>query len=160
MRYETDAQGLIIAAGQKARMLGHSYVGSAHLLLALAQQQGVGGQMLRFAGFDPALAESMAAVVYGAGTAGLPLPLGYSNQARYVLRSARLEAQRLGCRQVGSAHILLALLRQEKCEARDLLILNNVDVEELFSFTVEYLQWGSAAPGRHVKEAVNTKLLV
>ena len=159
MRYETGAQGLILAAGQLARSMGHSYVGSAHLLLALAKDPSMAGQMLRFSGFDPFLAESMAAVLFGAGTAGLPLPQGLSNQARYVLRYAKIEAQRLGCREVGSIHILLSLLRLEKCGARDLLVLNNVDTDDLFSYTVEYLKMGNSSTQRNVKEAVGTKLL-
>ena len=159
MRYETDAQALILSAGRKARAMGHSYVGSAHLLLALAQEPGMAGQMLRFAGFDPDLAESMAAVLYGMGTPGLPLPQGFSAQARRVLRGAKTEASNLGSRQVEGIHILLSLLRREKTAARDLLILSNVDTEELFSYIVEYLRWERNAPRRQYKEAVNTKLL-
>ena len=159
MHYETDAQGLILSAGRKARAMGHSYVGSAHLLLALAQEPGIAAKMLHFAGFDPEVAESMVAVLYGMGTPGLPLPQGFSAQARRVLRGARSEAWNLGSRQVGGIHILLSLLRREKTAARDVLILSNIDTEELFSYTVEYLQWEVNAPRRRNKEAVNMKLL-
>ena len=37
MQYGADAQNILQIAAEKARGLGHSYVGSAHLLLALAQ---------------------------------------------------------------------------------------------------------------------------
>ena len=159
MQYETDAQGLILAAGKKARDMGHSYVGSAHLLLALAQEPGLPGQLLRGAGFDPALAESMALVLYGVGTPGLPLPQGFSAQARRVLRGARDEARQMDCRQVQGEHILLSLLRREKTAANDLLVLSGVDTELLFSRTVDYLQWKVKAPQNRDKEAVSTKLL-
>lgn len=159
MHYETDAQGLILTAGRKARALGHSYVGSVHLLLALAWEPGFAGQMLRFAGFEPELAQSMAAVLYGTGTPGLPLPQGFSVQARRVLRGARAEAAHLGSKHVKSVHVLLSLLRREKTAARDLLILNNVDIEELFSYTVDYLKWEEQMPQKRDREAVNTKLL-
>ena len=43
MRYHTLTTDLIQQAGQQARYLGHSYVGSAHLLLALIQQPGMAG---------------------------------------------------------------------------------------------------------------------
>ena len=159
MHYETDAQGLILAAGAKARAMGHSYVGSAHLLLALAQEPGLAGQLLRGAGFEPELAETMAAVLYGTGTAGLPLPQGFSTQARQILRGARREADHLSSRQVSGGHILLSLLRREKTAARDLLILSGVDTEILFSQTVEYLQWEITSSRKREKEAVSTKLL-
>ena len=159
MRYETDAKGLILIAAQKARDLGHSYVGSLHLLLGMAQTPSAAGQLLRFAGFDPALAQSMAAVLYGVGSPGLPLPQGFSLPAKRILRGAGQEAKRLGQREISVLHILLSLLRQEKCSARELLLLSTVDVQDLFSRTVDYLQWEETMQVKNKKEAVNTKLL-
>lgn len=159
MQFETDAQGLILAAGRKARALGHSYVGSVHLLLALAKEPGLAGQLLRGAGFESDLAESMALVLYGVGTPDLPLPQGFSGQARRVLKGAREEARQLGSRQVRCVHILLALLRREKTAAGDLLILNGVDAGVLFTRTVEYLQWNGTLDQKREREAVSTKLL-
>ncbi len=159
MQFGTDAQGLILAAGRKARAMGHSYVGSAHLLLALAQEPGLAGQLLRGAGFESELAESMALVLYGVGTPGLPLPQGFSGQARRVLRGAREEARQLNSKQVCCVHVLLSLLRREKTSAGDLLILSGVDAASLFTRTVEYLQWDIKANRKWEKEAVNTKLL-
>ena len=159
MRYEAQTQSLICAAAEKARAFGHSYVGSAHLLLALAEAPGSAGRLLRFAGLDPELTARMALVLYGKGTPDLPLPQGFSNQARRILRQAGKEATELGSRQIGSVHILLALVRQRRTAARDLLILNNVDTEILFSRTVEHLlrQKNAAAPEK--KEGTRTKLL-
>ncbi len=159
MQFDEDARGLILAAGRKARALGHSYVGSVHLLLALAQESGLAGQLLRGAGFEYKLAETMALVLYGAGTPGLPLPQGFSGQARRALKDAREEARQLSSRQVCSVHILLSLLRMEKTAAGDLLILNGVDTDSLFTRTVEYLQWDAKAVQKRDKEAVGTKLL-
>ena len=77
MGEQSELQGLILTAGREARALGHSYVGSIHLLLALAQSAGTAGNLLTGAGFDPQLARSMAAVLYGSGTPGLPLPKAF-----------------------------------------------------------------------------------
>ena len=159
MQYGRDAQELISAAGGKARALGHSYVGSVHLLLALAQEPEVTGQLLRGAGFDWQLSQSMTAVLYGVGTPDLPLPQGFSNQARRILRGAGQEARYLGSRQVQPLHILLSLLRQERTAARDILLLNDIDTQELFTRTVEYLQFMKQPQISRNKEAVSTKLL-
>jgi len=158
MNYAEDARALLLLAAKEARQLGHSYVGSAHLLLAMAQTRGLAGQMLRGAGVDAPLTHQMAAVLYGQGTAGLPLPQGFSSQARRILRCAREEARCLGSREVGTVHILLSLLRSEKSAAAELLILNQVDTQGLFTHTIEYLQW-EKNPGKGNKEAVTTKLL-
>ena len=89
MRYDMGAQQTILTAAAKARSMGHSYVGSAHLLIALALMPGAAASLLRGAGVEPKLVEEMALVMYGMGTGGLPLPQGLSNQARKILRSAK-----------------------------------------------------------------------
>ena len=70
MHYDILTSDLIQRAAQLARNLGHSYVGSAHLLLVMAREPGVAGQTLRLLGMDPDLTEAMARLLYGdAGTA-------------------------------------------------------------------------------------------
>ena len=58
---------LICHSGQKARELGHSYVGSVHLLLAMLTSRGTAGELLRGTGMDPGLTEKMAVVLCGTG---------------------------------------------------------------------------------------------
>ena len=159
MRYTAQAQNVIVSAGRKARKMGHSYVGSVHLLLALAEEPLDAGRLLRYAGFEPRLAESMVMVIHGMGTPELPLPQGFSRQARRILCGAREEAYRLHAKQIGQIHILLALLRVERSAAYELLALNNVDPQELFSCVVEQLSGSPKNYERPVKEAVSTKLL-
>ena len=159
MRYDQSAQALILRAGAIARGLGHSFVGSQHLLLALGADNGLAGKMLRGAGLEPDMTEKMASVLYGRGTAGLPLPQGLSAQAKEILHRSVAEAICLGEKEVRSVHILLALLRQERSASRDLLILSGVDGEELFSRTVEYLQWKPKVRTKGKREGFATKLL-
>ena len=159
MRYDPSAQTLILRAGTVARNMGHSYVGSQHLLLAMAEDKGLAGAMLRGAGLERELTENMAAVLYGMGTAGLPLPQGFTAQTREILRRSVAEASALGAREVMPVHILLSLLRQDRSAARDLLILGGVDREALFSRTVDYLRWKPAVRVKGKKEGRSTKLL-
>ena len=156
MRYHADARAVILEAGDLARQLGHGYVGTVHLLLAVARRGKAPGQLLLGAGFDIAFALQMVSVLYGVGTSGLPLPQGLSAQARRVLRSAGTEAKQLGSREVDALHILLSLLRTEKTAARDILILSDVDCEDLFTRIIQLMQLPDPQPK---KEAVTTKLL-
>jgi len=159
MHYETDACQLLRLAGRKARCMGHSYVGSVHLLLGLGQVPGIWGQMLRFAGFDFTLAESMAAVLYGVGTPDLPLPQGFSPRAKRILQGARTEAIHLRSRQIGIAHILLSLLRREDTSAHELLMLNDVDVQRLFSNTAAQLYGTGKLSLKNAREATSMRML-
>ena len=159
MRYHTLTSDLIQRAAQKARSFGHSYVGSAHILLALAGEPGMAGQVLRLLGMDQELTEAMAQLLYGAGTPDLPLPQGLSREARALLYQAAREAKQQDCRQVHPHHLLLAMARREGNGAAELLQLNGISADALFTHTVEYMHWEQSTPAKGKKEAVATRLL-
>ena len=159
MHYDTLTADLIQRAGQKARNLGHSYVGSAHLLLVLAREPGGPGQILRMLGVDPDLTEAMMGLLYGVGSPELPLPQGLTGEARALLRRSAREAKNLGSRAIVPAHLLLAMARREENAAGELLRLSGVSADALFTHTVEYLRWEQSSPPKGKKEAVTTKLL-
>ncbi len=159
MRYHAMTADIIQAAGRKASSLGHSYVGSVHLLLALTREPGSTGQILRLLGMDPDLGEAMAQLLYGAGTADLPLPQGLTGEARQILRLAAREAKNGNSREIRPHHLLLALARQEACEAGELLRASGISPDLLFNQTLDHLRWEQLAPGKGKKEAVTTKLL-
>ena len=159
MRYHILTEELLQRSARKARELGHSYVGSAHILLALSREPGAAGQVLRSLGVDPELTESMAQLLYGAGTPELPLPQGLTGDARRLLQLAAGEAKGQKSRVVQPHHLLLAMARLECCTAGDLLTFSGVSGDELFSHTVEYLRWEQSVIAKGKKEAVTTKLL-
>ena len=159
MRYHTLTADLIQNAARKARSLGHSYVGSVHLLLAMAWEPGGPGLVLRQLGVDPELTEAMAQLLYGTGTPDLPLPQGLTQEAREILRLAAREARQQNGREIQPQHLLLAMARQRDCAAGELLQLNGVSADMLFTHTVDYLRWEQTAPGKGKKEAVAMRLL-
>jgi ATP-dependent Clp protease ATP-binding subunit ClpC len=157
MRYSTQTQNLLLSAAQLARALGHGYVGSAHLLLAMIKQKDTTGRLLESAGLEFRLTEQIASVLYGVGTPGLPLPQGFSSQMQKILQHAVQEAGFQRSARVEPIHLLLSMLRQERTAARELLILSSIDVDDLFSRTVEALHMSQETNVN--KEATATKLL-
>ena len=157
MRYAETSMELILAAARQARGLGHSYVGSIHLLLALAEAPGYLGILLRKNGLEQPYLHSLVKGLYGQGTQDLPLPQGLTPMARRILRGAAQEAKllRSGC--VTQMHVLLSLCRHWDAEAGVLLRLFVSEPDVLFTGAVEYLK-GTAVSNRK-KEAAATKLL-
>ena len=159
MHYTHAADELLRSAFTQARKRGHSYVGSEHLLLAMLENESWPGRILTGAGLDPTIMGQMASLLYGVGSAQLPLPQGFTLSARKILRLAAKEAVRLGAKEVDATHLLLAMLRCRKSAALELLGIAQVDADEVFTRTVDYLQWQDPAAERQKKEAVATKLL-
>ena len=62
-------------------------------------------------------------------------------------------------KQIRPLHILIALVRREKTQAAQMLYLSGVDTNDLFTRTLENLQWEAEHPVKRKKEWSNTKLL-
>ena len=159
MRYHTMTSELIRASGEKARLLGHSFVGSVHLLLALLELPGEPQLILRGCGLAPELAIPLAQLLYGSGTPNLPLPQGLTERACEVLSLSAREARQRASREILPIHVLAALSRAQDSGAGQLLQIFGISQDVLFTHTVEWLQRESAFPTGGKKEAVATKLL-
>jgi len=159
MRYEAEVGDLLLSAAELARKMGHSYVGSEHILLALVDAPGWPGQVLHSVGMDSEISGKLVTYLWGCGTPYLPLPQGFTSSAREILEGAGREAKNLGYRHVGCVHILLSLLRREKTAANQLLYVADVDANTLFTKTIDHLRWEARQPVKEKKEGTTTKLL-
>ena len=159
MHYDPKALDLILDAAYLARQLGHSYVGSAHLLLALSRCPGMAGHLIRSTGLDESLCRATVEALHGVGTPGSPLPQGMTAQLRKILHHGGNEARTMGGRRVQPMHILLALLRTEKSSAGEILRLRGVDAELLFTRAVSLIHRQESQRQKGKKEGVTMKLL-
>ena len=157
MKYSQEAADVIVAAAARAREMGHSFVGSIHLLMALCDAPGECGMLLRSEGVSASFVHDAAAVLYGMGASGLPLPQGFSLETRRSLQGAGEEAFRLGLRQVGPVHLLLALLRRSGSGAVLVMRAAGLEPDVLLTRIVE-LRAHRAQP-KVKKEGYSMKLL-
>jgi hypothetical protein len=108
-RLTERARSALRSAAEDARMLGHGFVGTEHLLLGLFEPaRGVAAQILGELGFTRAAVEEqvLAAVPRGSSTDPEP-PL--TPRASGAVSGAVSEALSLGHNYVGTEHLLLAL---------------------------------------------------
>ena len=159
MQFTLESREMLLAAGRSARGLGHSYVGSIHLLLALVEEPGRMGLMLRQSGLDSKLLYQLVRSLYGSGTPDLPLPQGYTLAARQILRQAAKEAGYTGSRWVGVGHILQGLLRCRHTGATELLKICHVNIDDLFTENLVAMKPEGEKQGHGKKEATAMKLL-
>ena len=139
MQLSAQSQSLLRCAAANARGLGHSYVGSMHLLLALLHQQDFAAHLLRGCGMQEEAVRDMAVILCGKGEKNLPLHQGFTKQARMILHGAALEAKHLKTAQVEPLHILLSLLRRESTSAGNILRIYGIDREDLFDRAAGHL---------------------
>ena len=109
MRFDPEGEEVLRTALHKAKQLGHSYVGTVHLLLALLEDRRKVSNILELSGATAPVTQSMVRVFYGRGTPGLPMPQGFTPRLRRVLVRASREAGILGSPWVRPVHMLLGL---------------------------------------------------
>ena len=158
MQYSRESRELLRQAATDARSLGHSYVGSAHLLMAFAGERNLAGNLLRGYGISREMTGHMAAILYGTGGRGLPLHQGFTGKMSGILRGAATEARCRKSTLVEPLDIFLAMLRCETCSAGELLRIYGVAPHDLFHRTVDLLQ-RSQIIRNEKKEAADMRLL-
>ena len=139
---------LALAVGSAAE-LGHSYVGSEHLLLGLFREgQGVAARVLAGVGITATgLLEAVEAAA-GRGTGGM-LPLqGLTPRCRRIMALAMEEATRRRESRVDTEHLLLALLRDGGGAAMQALAVC-VPQQGKLRRALEAAMGGDSAPSFH-----------
>ena len=147
--FSPQTEQIIRQAGALARELGHSYVGTEHLLLAILQRRELACcRILARGGWDAPLLRGFLALRTGYGCARLPMPQGLSPGARQVLRQARADTARLRMRRIEPEHLLLAISRQAQCTAARLLVSGGADLNCVFSDAYDSLRCPAATEDR------------
>ena len=132
-RFTSTALGAIRLAQENAARLGHSYVGSEHLLLGLASQEySMASRLLREAGADSQTLRAAIAQLVGTGVPNRTLHQGLTPQCCQVIQRAAAESRRLHQTSVSAEHLLLGLLREPGCSAVRLLADCQVDSSGLY----------------------------
>ena len=125
------ALGALRLAQENAARLGHSYVGSEHLLLGLVSQEySPAARLLRERGASRATLRQSIALLVGTGVPSRSLYQGLTPQCRQAICRGVQDCRILGHPAVNDRHLLLGLLEKE-CTARTLLNDCGVDSETL-----------------------------
>jgi ATP-dependent Clp protease ATP-binding subunit ClpC len=121
-RYTEKARRVIFFARYEASQFGSPYIETEHLLLGLLREdKALTNRFLR----QHSSVESIRKQIEGHTTirekvsTSVDLPL--SNECKRVLAYAAEEAERLSHKHIGTEHLLLGLLREEKCFAAEIL---------------------------------------
>ncbi len=138
--------------------MGHSFVGTAHCLLAMFAQPGWPGVLLRSFDLKEETIYDLTVVSYGLGQGGLPLQQGLSADARRMLQAAAQDA-RLENGQLMPCHVLQGILRTQDCTAWGILALTHIDMAELFTLAMEHPVLPERREGKQKREVCTTKLL-
>ena len=119
-------------AGVEARELRHSFIGTEHILLALLlAPEGGAAQVLASFGVSHTQVRTAVVRMMGLGLEPPEGELAFTGPAQDVIDRARREASIRDERQVGTEHILLALVHKRDGAASRILLQLDADPVEI-----------------------------
>lgn len=110
------------AAVSAAENLGHTYIGSEHLLLGLLSDTGtVAGNVLAQKSITYDQAETYIKQTVGVGMPTELMPDDFTPRSKHIIESAASLARGMGQPLVGTEYVLLAIVREPSCIAAQML---------------------------------------
>ena len=142
-RFTDRARRVIVLAQEEARMLGHNYIGTEHILLALLREgDGVAAKALIALGISLDATRQAVEDIIGRGTQEPSGHIPFTPRSKKVLELSLREALSLGSDYIGTEHILLALLREGDGVAAQVLVGAGVDVNQARQQIINLLHRG------------------
>ena len=132
--YSRETEIVIKEAKRVARKLGQNFVGSEHLIVALASVSDTTAySILNENGLD--IAKIIDALKYTLEPCGVVTGERdkYTQSARRILEDSQNEAVRLDSKEVGTEHLLLALLKVQDCVAVRLMNAENINIQKVYT---------------------------
>ena len=164
-QFTQSAQSALRLAQGAAGQLGHSYVGSEHILLGiLSSEDSVARRCLHEHGVSAEKVRQTLISLVGKGLSGMPPSQGLTPRARRVIETAAQECASCGGVCVGTEHLLLGLLREEGAMAMRILHTLGTDVRRLQANLLQRIGGTSSAranprPAPSREEPVRSKVL-
>ncbi|MBL9087268.1 MAG: AAA family ATPase [Planctomycetia bacterium] len=147
--FDRRARKVLGLALQEAQRFGHDFIGTEHLLLGLVKEgTGIAACVLRNLDIDP---KTLREEIEKRGSTGTAMTImgqrPFTPRAKKVLGLALEEARNLGHVDIGTEHLLLALLREGEGTAAQVLRNLKVKAEDVREEVLELLGEGPVGTG-------------
>ena len=141
------------AAVKAAEDLGHTYIGSEHILLGLLSDTStVAGAVLAAHNITYADIEEELKRSIGVGVPTELQPDGFAPRSKNILETSVAFARQMGQQLVGTEHVLLAIAREGSCSATLLLSRAGVSMQDIVNDVSKALMGGTANAGTDNKD--------
>ncbi len=141
-KFTNRANKAIEIANNIALELGHSYIGTEHILYGLAKEgNGIASKVLEN---QNVTADDILNKIEELIGSDEPIEniVDFTPRTKRVVESAFIEARKLGYNFIGTEHLLIGILREGDCVAAKILLDLNVNIPKLYNEIVKVINEG------------------
>lgn len=141
-KFTNRANKAIEIANDIALELGHSYIGTEHILYGLAKEgNGIASKVLEN---QNVTADDILNKIEELIGSDEPIEniVDFTPRTKRVVESAFIEARKLGYNFIGTEHLLIGILREGDCVAVKILLDLNVNIPKLYNEIVKVINEG------------------
>ncbi len=147
-RFTKAASDVLNNAMSNARTLGHTYIGTEHILLGLLSvENGVASKLLTNRGVTLEKTRELVSEIAGTGEPSDVGPGDMTPRTKRLIEIAARESMRLGQNYIGTEHILLAMLNEPDCVGIKLLSLQNVTTSDIAEDLTAFFRESASGAG-------------
>ena len=141
-KFTNRANKAIEIANDIALELGHSYIGTEHILYGLAKEGG--GVATKVLENQHVTAEDILNKIEELIGRDEPIEniVDFTPRTKRVVESAFIEARKLGYNFIGTEHLLIGILREGDCIAAKILLDLNVNIPKLYNEIIKVINEG------------------
>ena len=141
-KFTNIAKKAIELANALALELGHSYIGTEHILYGLAKEEnGVAAKVLENQGVKPENIIDEIDMLVG-HEAPIEETLGFTPRTKRVIENAFIESRKLGYSYIGTEHLLIGILREADNIAARILLDLDVNIPKLYNEIIKVINEG------------------
>ncbi|HAA42599.1 MAG TPA: ATP-dependent Clp protease ATP-binding subunit ClpC [Ruminiclostridium sp.] len=147
-RFTEKAEKAMKYSQEIAAELGHSYVGTEHLLYGLIKEgSGIAARVLQNQGMTEDKVLKQIEELIGRGEKMNEQPLGLTPRTKRVLELSFREARKIGHNFIGTEHLLLGILKEGESVAVRIMMDLGIDPQKLFHEMLKMLNEEAPSAG-------------
>ena len=159
-RFTPQARTVVVGAQEEARVLGHGYVGTEHLLLALlAGPDNGAAQVVTAMGLDSTAVRDEILSIVGPGEGAPSGHIPFTPRAKKVLELSLREALALKHGEIAAEHVLLGLVREGDGLAALILTKHGIELEDLRRQVIARLGAGTGRKAGRFRRGAEARAL-
>ena len=142
-KFTNRAEKAINIANEIAADMGHSYIGTEHLLYGLVEEgTGIASKVLQDQGLSSEKILEEIDELIGKSEEVYDKPVGFTPRTKRVIENAFIEAKKMGSEYIGTEHLLIGIMVEGDSVAVRIMMDADINPQKLYNELVKILKEG------------------